>query len=122
VDAPATAVVTPTLADGFFGMDFAGHAFELDIQGIAPDLVYTQPVTVTIQYSALDTAVISDTAQLALYHWGAGGWVEAGSGCPNLPAPAALAEGVFQAAICQDGRYALLGPTYSLALPAIPGE
>jgi hypothetical protein len=120
VDAAATAVVTPTLADGFFGTDFAGHAFELDIQGIAPDLFYTQPVTVTIQYSALDTAVISDTAQLALYHWDEGGWVEAGSGCP--PAPAALAEGVFQAAFCQDGRYALLGPTYSLALPAIPGD
>lgn len=122
VDAPATAVVTPTLTDGYFGMDFAGHAFELDIQGNAPDLVYTQPVTVTIQYSALDTAVISDTAQLALYHWGAGGWVEVGSGCSNQPAPAALAEGVFQAAICQDGRYALLGPTYSLALPVIPEE
>jgi hypothetical protein len=119
VDATATAVVTPTLAEGFFGMRFAGHAFELAIQGETLD-IYSQPVTVTIQYSALDTAVISDTTRLALYRWGEGGWVEAGASCPSQPIPVTPEPGVFQAAICQDGRYALLGPTRSVAIPVLP--
>jgi hypothetical protein len=120
VDAPATAVVTPTLADSFFGMDFAGHAFELAIQGEALEPIYSQPVTVTIHYSELDTAVISDTTQLALYRWGEGGWVEASASCPSQPIPVTPEPGVFQAAICQDGRYALLGPTRSVAIPVLP--
>jgi hypothetical protein len=122
VEVIVTVTVTPTLADGYFGMRFAGHAFELDIQGIAPDLVYTQPVTATIQYSELDTAVISDTARLALFRWQAGGWVEASANCPSQPTPATQAAGVIQGVLCQDGRYILLGPTYSLAMPVVPDE
>ena len=123
VDAPATAVVTPTLEEGFFGMDFAGHAFDLTLQAGGEHVYSTTfpaPVSIAIQYSPMDTAVISDTASLGLYRLEEGIWVEATANCPSQPAPSALAEGAFQGVLCQDGKYALLGPTYSLALPVMP--
>ena len=121
VSITGTATVTPTLADGFFGMDFAGHAFDLTVQAGVTDtrsLVYPVPVTVTIQYSDLDAAVITDTARLALYRLEQMAWVEADAGCPAGATPPILEPGVFQTAICQDGRYALFGPTHGIALPA----
>ncbi len=118
----ATALVTPTLASGFFGTDFAGHAFELAIDtGLPTDLeeYFSVPVSVTIQYSLEDTAVITDTAQLALYQSIGTSWMEADTSC--IPSGAIFTQepGVFRGAICQEGLYALLGPAYSIALPIV---
>ncbi len=71
--------MTPTLEEGFFGMDFAGHAFELALQAGGTSIYSTTfpvPVGVTIQYSPLDTAVISDTMMLALYRQDGAAWVK----------------------------------------------
>lgn len=117
-----TATVIPTLADGFFGMDFAGHAFDLAVHAGVTEtrsLVYPIPITVTIQYSELDASVITDTARLALYRLEQMAWVGADTGCPVVATPPILEPGVFQTAICQDGRYALFGPTHGIALPQV---
>ena len=122
VDAPATAVVTPTLEEGFFGMDFAGHAFELALQAGGTSIYSTTfpvPVGVTIQYSPLDTAVISDTMMLALYRQDGAAWVKTEDTCSASPTPVPIEPGIFRATICQSGRYALFGPTHAIALPQV---
>ena len=80
VSSTATALVTPTLATGFFGHKFAGHAFELSIDSgllTNPDEQFSVPVSVTIQYSLEDTAGITDTTRLALYRSDGSTWTEA---------------------------------------------
>jgi len=39
--------------------------------------------------------------------------------CEVNPSRTANAVGVFQANICQDGRYALFGPTHAIGLPVV---
>jgi hypothetical protein len=122
VSATTTATVTPTLAYPFFGMDFAGHAFELALQpGVetAQVMTFTAPVSVAIQYSLADTAVITDSLLLALYRQEGDAWVKSQDTCSVNPTPVPVEAGVFQAAICQTGRYALFGPTYGIALPLV---
>jgi hypothetical protein len=122
VSATTTATITPTLAEPFFGMDFAGHAFELALQpGVetAQVMTFTAPVSVAIQYSLADTAVITDSLLLALYRQEGDAWVKSQDTCSVNPTPVPVEAGVFQAAICQAGRYALFGPTYGIALPLV---
>lgn len=122
VSTTATALVTPTLATGFFGNDFAGHAFELAIDaGVTtnPEVYFTVPVSVTIHYSLDDTAGITNTARLALYRSDGSSWVDVGSDCVPTSSAIAQVPGIFEGAICQEGLYALLGPAYSVALPLV---
>ncbi len=122
VDAPATAVVTPTLEEGFFGMAFAGHAFELELlAGGEPvfSTTLTAPVSIAIQYSPLDTAVITDTLMLALYRQDGAAWVKAEDTCSASPTPVPIEPGIFRTTVCQSGRYALFGPTHAIALPQV---
>jgi hypothetical protein len=77
------------------------------------------PVSVTIQYSSEDTAVISDTASLALYRLEGEIWVEADDRCSLAGTPLAQEPGIFEGAICQEGTYALFGTTHAIALPQV---
>jgi hypothetical protein len=120
ISTTAVAYVTPTLASGFFGADFAGHAFELFVDpGFSnnPQEYFTVPVSVTIQYSLEDAAGITDTTRLALYRLDGSGWTEADASCLPASSPIVQEPGVFKGAICQQGLFALLGPSHSLALP-----
>jgi len=122
VSTTTTATVTPTLASPFFGMDFAGHAFDLSLQeaGSATEiLTFTLPVSVTIQYSPMDTATIYDAGLLALYRQEGDAWVKIETACLENPVPVPVEPWVFRASLCQSGRYALFGPTHGIALPYV---
>ena len=122
ISTTTTAYITPTLVDTYFGLDFAGHAFELRLQGgesPAQGATFPVPVSVNIQYSPQDTAVISDTANLGLYYLGEGGWVESDGGCDLAGIPPIQEPGIFRGVICQQGTYALFGVTYAIALPQV---
>ena len=122
VSVTSTATVTPTLANSFFGMDFAGHAFDLSLQKAGSpteSMTFPVPVSVTIHYSPMDTAVITDTLLLALYRQEGDVWVRSEDSCSVNPMPVPVEPGVFHAAICQAGRYALFGPTHAIALPEV---
>jgi hypothetical protein len=125
VSTTATVTVTPTLASPFFGMDFAGHAFDLSVRETGSTteiLTFTLPISVTIHYSTMDTAVITDTAGLALYHREGDAWMMIETGCLGEPIPVPVEPGVFRAALCQAGRYALFGPTHAVAMPFVSFE
>jgi len=122
VSATATATVTPTLASPFFGMDFAGHAFDLSVRETGSPtemLTFTLPVSVTIQYSPMDVAAIIDSMPLALYRRDGDAWVKIETACLENPVPVPVEPWVFRATLCQSGRYALFGPTHGIALPYV---
>jgi hypothetical protein len=122
VSSTTTAYVTPTLGTAFFSSAFTGHAFDLALRAgeePASSMTFSVPVSVTIQYSPEDTAVIIDTASLALYHLEEGGWVEANYDCDSGGTPPAQEPGIFRGVICQDGTYALFGATHAIALPQV---
>ena len=114
-------VLTPTIAMDLAGNAFTGHAFELATtqQGaLNPELSFSASVSVTIQYSAADTALISDPAGLALWWWDGTAWQDAAASCPasatNLKAGA---DGGSQSSICKTGVFALYGPTHPIFIP-----
>lgn len=116
-------VLTPTIKMDLAGNAFTGHAFELAAtqQGaLIPELSFSASVSVTIQYSAADTALISDPAGLALWWWDGTAWQDAAASCPvpenNLKAGA---DGSFQGSICKTGVFALYGPTHPIFIPEI---
>jgi hypothetical protein len=120
----ATLTVTPTLAAGAPGMTFTGHAFELAITPAAAlqaEPSFGIPVTVIINYSAADAALVSDMERLALFQWtAADGWVDAASACtPSSSYTRDPANRNISVAICQTGRYALLGPTNQIFVPIV---
>lgn len=122
VSSMAIAHITPTLASSFFGKDFAGHAFHLAINTEGPDLptdLFSPPVSVTIQYSLEDTAVVTDTTNLTLYRYNGSGWEAGDASCPPTSEPPLQEPGIFQGRLCQEGLYALLGPSHGIALPLI---
>jgi hypothetical protein len=123
VSSTATAYVTPTLATEYFGSAFTGHAFELALQAGGTSIYSTTfpvPASVVIQYSPLDTAVISDTMMLALYRQDGAGWVKTEDTCSASPTPVPIEPGIFRTTVCQSGRYALFGQTNAIALPQVP--
>jgi len=67
----------------------------------------------------MDVAVIPDAMLLALYRQEGDAWVKSQDTCSVNPIPVPVEAGLFHAAICQDGRYALFGPTRSIALPLV---
>jgi hypothetical protein len=122
VSTTATATVTPTLASPLFGLDFAGHAFDLSIRETGSPteiLTFTLPVSITIHYSPRDTAVIADPMLLALYRREGDAWVKIHDTCSISPTPVHVEPGLIHAVICQSGRYALFGPTHAVALPYV---
>ena len=105
------------------GKAFAGHAFELTVsRGGEPlsNVTFLNPVSVTINYSAEDVSVISDTQSLGLWWWEEGEWQLAAQSCVN-PGEVAhnLGERIISTPICTTGRYALFGPTYQAFLPIV---
>jgi hypothetical protein len=122
VSTTTTAHITPTLVDTYYGLDFAGHAFDLALQAGGTSIYSTTfpvPVSAAIRYSPQDTAVISDTPSLALYYLEEGVWVVADGGCDPAGTPPAQEAGIYRGVICQQGTYALFGDTYAIALPQV---
>ena len=121
--ASMTLQVVPTVAEGATGYAFAGHAFEL-IAGqentLAPDFTFNSPITVTIQYSVEDTAVVSDIDTLALWWWDGSTWQDAVQSCsPATSYKLDPDNKTLEVPICQTGAYKLMGPTYQVYLPLV---
>jgi hypothetical protein len=123
VDLTTTISITPTVSSNLPGMDWAGHAFDLEVvqNGLPqPDLVFAAAVTVTLRYSDADARLLSDDSALALRWFDGSQWVPAEDTCApaagTVPDPD---DNLIVESICKVGRYALFGPTETLDLPYI---
>jgi hypothetical protein len=120
---PLTLQLVPTIAEGSPGYAFTGHAFELNVSGAgegAASFTFDAPLNVTIQYSQLDIAVITDPASLALWWWDGVAWQDASQSCsPVSEYSRDLENHTLSLHICQSGVYKLLGPTQQVLLPMI---
>ena len=90
-----TVTVTPTVASSNGGLAFAGHAFDMGLLLPGKGLVdgFSRPVTVTIQFSQSDIAVLSTPDDLSLYWWNGLDWLPARETCAGTPPPALDLEG-----------------------------
>lgn len=120
-----TLVLTPTIVLPPPTQAFAMHAFDLaaDQEGTARfNFTFGAPVTVTIQYNEANTYLVSDDAQLALFHWTTNGWLPAVQTCAQgsafLPYND-LQNKTIVGPICSTGRFALFGPTNQMYLPFV---
>jgi hypothetical protein len=75
---------------------------------------------VTIAYNRANLRLVSDEQQLALYRWDGQGWLNVAETCQ--PPAQDLQNHLFQASLCQDGRFALLGPTWRKFLPLVSNQ
>lgn len=118
-----TFALTPTLAVGEAGRTFVGHAFELEAyqDGQAqPGFRFSQPVTVTIHYSAPDVRVVSDPGELALSWWSVTGWADAADTCePRSEYRHDQSQRIISVPICHLSRFGLFGPAETIYLPLI---
>jgi hypothetical protein len=84
---------------------------------LAPQLTFSEPVTVTIYYRAEDVAGMDEGAlRLHSYHWPSGSWVEAAP-CGGYITD--TVNRVLQAAVCRFGDYVLMDWAYSIYLPLV---
>jgi len=120
---PLTLHVFPAAADGSADYAFAGHAFELAADpgsALSPDFTFDSPLTVTIQYSADDTAVISGRHSLSLWWWDGSTWQDAAQSCSPETAYSRDPDNyTLSLPICQTGIFKLMGPTNRVLLPVI---
>jgi hypothetical protein len=107
-----TAYLTPTLAVPFPGHTFAYHAFDLEFP--APETC-SIPVELSIEFSDLDQAAVSDPAAIGLWRKSPEGWVLLGGGAISPAGEGFL----LVVAVCEPGRYALFGPSNLVYLPLI---
>jgi hypothetical protein len=120
-----TLVLTPTLVSRIRDWAFAGHAFDLAVyQGdiLQTSFAFSAPVTVTIQYSQRDMALVSDQTQLELRYHATDSWEPAAQNCNARETPLASVDqssGTFSTTLCTAGRFALYGPTHEVFLPII---
>ncbi len=81
--------------------------------------MFKSPLTVTIQYSPQDIAVISDEGSLALWWWDGAAWVDATTSASRRELAARPVSGVYRLSICRTGLYSLYGPTKMIFMPVI---
>jgi hypothetical protein len=105
------------------GNAFAAHAFDLKASrdgNILSELTFSKPVSVTIEYSAEDVRVISDTQGLGLWWRDGGEWQAASQSCENPGGTShILGDRMISTPVCKTGQYALFGPTYEAFLPIV---
>lgn len=115
--------IIPSIAESAPGYAFTGHAFELNVQqptARLPSFTFNTPVTLTVQYSLDDVAVISDTQSLALWWWNDSSWQDASHSCTPASVYSRDTESRFLSLpICQSGVFKLIGPTNQVMLPII---
>jgi hypothetical protein len=118
-----TVVLTPTVAARQPAYAFAGHAFHLAAyrEGeLQPGLVFSAPVSATLQYSDWDVGVVTDELDLALWWWTDGAWQDAAQACdPAADYSRDTAGNLLGVPICRVGRFALFGPTQQVYLPVL---
>lgn len=116
-------VLTPTITTDMAGYAFTGHAFELAAyqeEIILPDLSFSIPVSVTIQYSQEDLALIADDSTLRLWWWDGNNWQEAIQSCqPAEGLFSTSGDGIYQGVICKPGLFSLMGQTNGVYLPSL---
>lgn len=115
--------VTPTLGGQLPHFAFAGHAFDLTATRngqLVPDLVFSQPVSVTVRYSDADMLVSEDEGKLMLW------WLVGSNGrdaTQSCEPPSAYvrdpAHNTLSVAICRGGAFSLFGPTNQFFFPNI---
>jgi len=104
-------------------LPIAGHAFALEVyqDGVFyPDLAFSRPITITLQYSEADMAGM-DESLLALYHWSGSQWLDAAMTCA-LPSAYDRHpdENWLAVPICRTGEFALVGEGYwTVYLPLV---
>lgn len=112
-----TVSITPTVAASGKGWDFAGHAFELDAEGITS---FEQPVKITLTYSDADVHVVSDESGLQLMHWDGVVWETAEATCSDpIGREVSVENKVLEVEICETGLYALYGPSQQNFFPLV---
>lgn len=98
----------------------ANHAFELSAFVEADESValgglsFSQPLTITIDYSDQDIALINDETKLALMYWDSNAWVDSSTICAPMNNDI---DNRITIPICHTGMYALMGPTNQILLP-----
>lgn len=110
--------ITTTVAPANFA--FAGHAFSLTAYQdgrLQAGFTFATPVTVTVQYSPADVAVV-DSSALALMYWNGNTWVDATTTCSPASTYVRHPEDHWLSApICHLSQFALFGPTHNTFLP-----
>lgn len=106
------------------GMASAQHAFTLEAsQGGSPvpNLIFAQPVIVTVQYSDAEVAGMNE-GSLLLGYWNGNAWVDAATSCtPNSIYDRHPADNWLAVPVCHLSKFALFGVQSGsrLHLPAI---
>lgn len=97
---------------------FAGHAFDLEAYRdgeLLPNLIFSEPVTITIHYSEADVAGLGEGA-LLLEYWKRSTWEDAACG----PYDRHPAENWLAVPICHLSRFALFWEApYHICLPVV---
>lgn len=118
-----TLTLAPSMAEAAPGYAFTGHAFELAVEQAsarASNYIFDTPVTLTIQYSRDDIAVISDPQNLTLWWWNGSSWQNASQSCnPASEYFRDTENRILSLSICQSGIFKLMGPTHQVILPVI---
>lgn len=114
---PATLHITPTIGPAVTPWAFAGHAFELQLEGSTTGQPFAR---VTLAYRSSEVRVVSDESRLTLRRWDGSAWQDATTTCtPSAGYTRNLNANTLSITLCQNGRYALFGPTNRLYFPAI---
>lgn len=116
VQVTTTLYLTPTYLTAPTGFAFSGHAIN-----ISPDITFSSPVTLTINYSQNDIRLFRDPDTLELWWQTNGGWEDANLSCTSVNDRAerflTISEGALSTSICQTGLFTFFGPTNQLFFP-----
>lgn len=137
VDQTTTFILTPTFPTGESRFDVvgevliagdtlfsvAGHTFKIDSfinNAENTGSPWHKPITTTIHYSSDDVRLVSNKEQLFVVWWNGSGWQDAAETCtPKTTYTRDITNKIIDIAICQPGRYSLLGPTKVVYLPLL---
>jgi len=120
-------LVTPTLPVGVpVDLRWTGHAFEVGAERNgqpASELVFGQPIAISLEYSDSDAWSLLDESDLAVQRWDGTAWSPAEADCGSVP-PVTVdpVANVVATAVCRTGHYALFGPTRRTFLPFATGR
>ncbi|MCX6044129.1 MAG: FG-GAP-like repeat-containing protein [Chloroflexi bacterium] len=111
-----TLAVTPTLPPAPDQDIFTGHAFQLTMRDNRTGEVAQSHVV--INYSDADLRIITESG-LALKVWTGQNWQTLLARCPNANPTLNTETNTFSADLCDEGLFALFGPTQRVFLPLV---